>query len=147
MKIYIASSFKLIDRVEWLAHELESLGHEITVKWWAREYEIPGEIAPVKTTELKERYEFLTPDDFYARPETKLSFDSDVKGVKEAQALIFMADDEPRAYNGANIELGIAIGENIPCFSLGELEKSVLYYPVLRCKTVPELLFYLKFLN
>lgn len=144
MKIYIASSFRLLGRVVWLADELEKMGHEITVKWWAREYEIPGERKPVKTTELKERYEFMGPDEFYARPETRLSYEADFKGVKDSQALILMADDEPRKYNGANIELGIAIGDNKPCFSLGALENSVLYYPVIKCRTFLELLSHLE---
>ncbi len=139
MRIYVASSFKLLDRVKELVRLLEIEGHTITVKWWSREYNIPGE-GKVITTELKRRYEELDPEDFYARPETSRSYYADFQGVKDAQAFIFVAADEPRAYNGANVELGIALGDHIPCFSIGALEKSVLYYTVTKCISTFELI-------
>ncbi|GAH75200.1 unnamed protein product, partial [marine sediment metagenome] len=35
---------------------------------------------------------------------------------------------------------GIAIGDNKPCYALGNLELSVLYYPVHHCDTIGVLL-------
>jgi len=146
LKIYIASSFSQVDKVDLIAQNLELQGHEITVKWWSREYEIPGEGA-VKTTDLKVRYEDLDPEDFYKKPETRRSYEADYQGVKDADALVFVAEDTPRAYNGANVELGIALGDGKPCFSLGALDKSVLYYPVFKCVFLEELLDYLESLS
>lgn len=138
MKLYLASSFTLIERVERASNYLEKEGHKITVKWWSRKYNIDGE-REVCTTILKKENDLLDIEEFYKTPECKYSFESDLKGVKDADAFIFIADHNPRSYNGANVELGIAIGDNKPCFVLGNLTKSVLYYPVVRCKSLHDL--------
>ena len=77
---------------------------------------------------------------FYEKPETKLSFECDYKGVKNADIFIFVADDTPRKYNGANVELGIALSDKKPCFSIGVLENSVLYYPIVKCANIQEVI-------
>ena len=74
------------------------------------------------------------------RPETYWSFVSDFEGVKDADIFVFIAGSEPRKFNGANVELGIALGDLKPCFVIGELEISVLYYLVTRCSDVEELI-------
>jgi len=130
--IYIASSFSLIDRVSLIAERIENLGHTIAVKWWDRSWDIPGE-GEVHTTDLKERYKDLDPDEFYNKPACKIAYESDVEGVKACDVFLFVAGDEPRAYNGANIELGIALGAGKPCYSIGTLATSALYYAVYRC--------------
>lgn len=135
MRFYLASSFSLIDKVEDACQRLERAGHEITVKWWSREYDIPGE-GKVKTTALKDRYDKLEPGLFYERPETRISYDADFQGVLDADVFILIADDEPRAYNGANIELGIALASHKPCYSIGTLDNSVLYLDVTQCDEV-----------
>ena len=146
MKFYIASSFSLVDKVQEACDRLEQKGHEITVKWWSREYDIPGE-GKVKTITLKKRYNKLEADAFYSRPETKISYDADVKGVIDADAFLFVADENPRAYNGANIELGIALANDKPCFSIGNLSNSVLYLEVNRCKDIEQMLRILSYLH
>ncbi len=138
LKVYVASSFKLIKKVETVVSALERAGHEITVKWWAREYVIDGEI--VHTQVLKKRNDVLSRDEFYSKPETLRSFAADVYGVKSADVFVFVAADEPRKFTGANVELGIAIGDKIPCYALGSLELSVLYYPVCHCGSIGALL-------
>ena len=135
MKIYIASRFKLSKRVETIATILENQGHEVPVKWWNRVYMIEGE-GPVNTQILKERNELLPPDRFYSLPECKYSYESDFQGVKEAEIFLFIADKEPRNYSGANVELGIALSDHKPCYCLGRLPNSVLYYEVKRCRDV-----------
>lgn len=138
MKVYVASSFKLLDKVKLIANLLERKGFEITVKWWDRIYEIEGE--HIKTSDLKESYKGLTPEEFYNKRETELSYYADFEGVLDAKIFIFVADDKPRKYNGANIELGIALGAYIKCFSIGCLENSVLYYQVEQCRGIYELI-------
>lgn len=146
MKVYIASAFSLIEKVQAACDRLEEEGHEITVKWWTREYDILGE-GKVKTTTLKERYNDLEPDKFYLLPETERSYDADFNGVLEASAFLFVADDEARAYNGANIELGIALGGSKHCFSIGKLSNSVLYFEVVQCSSIEEVLNHLRYLE
>lgn len=146
MKVYIASSFSLIEKVQAACDQLEEESHEITVKWWSREYDIPGE-GKVKTTTLKKRYNNMEPDQFYLRPETERSYDADFNGVLGAEAFLFVADDEPRAYNGANVELGIALGSSKPCFSIGRLSNSVLYFEVVQCNSMEEVLNHLRYLE
>ena len=133
MIVYIASSFSLIPRVELIAERLENMGHIIAVRWWDRAWDIPGE-GKVHTTDLKERYKDLDPDEFYRKPACKIAYESDVKGVLNCDVFLFMANDTPRAYNGANVELGIALGADKPCYSLGIMATSALYYAVTRCK-------------
>ena len=142
MKFYLASSFKLIEKVDAAAQVIEGWGHMITEKWWKRPYQVEG-LGVVETADLKEIYEALTDDEFYSKPETKSSFFKDYVGICNADVFVFIADDKPRKYNGANVELGIALTQDIECFSIGVLEKSVLYYPVKQCKTIEEVLHYL----
>ena len=139
MKLYLASSFSLIHRVKDLASILEAAGHEITCKWWSRQYDIPGE-GKVATTVLKRRYRSIVSEKFYALPETELSYEADLQGIRDADAFIFVADDRPRAFNGANVELGIALAWGKPCYVYGRLRTSVMYLRVHRVKTVSSLL-------
>lgn len=130
--VYIASSFSLIPRVRLIAERIENMGHSIAVKWWDRSWNIPGE-GEVHTTDLKGRYKDLAPDEFYKKPTCKIAYEADIEGVLNCDVFLFMADDIPRAYNGANVELGIALGAGKPCYSLGVMATSVLYYKVTRC--------------
>lgn len=139
MKIYIASSFALIDKVKNVSHFLEREGHTITEKWWSRPYQVEG-LGKIVTTDLKEIYEKLTPDEFYATPECAASYWKDHAGIMTADAFVFIANETPRKFNGASVELGLAIGNDIPAFSLGNLETSVLFYPVIRCRDLCQLI-------
>ena len=131
MKFYLASSFSLIPKVESVCKILETEGHEVTVKWWER-------------LALKKKFQVLEPDDFYAEPECRFAFTRDFKGIAEADALIFVADEEPRSYNGANIEVGIAYGFGVPVYSLGRLTNSAMYLGVARFETVEDILDHLE---
>ena len=138
MKLYIASSFSHIPRVRRVTLALESAGHTITEKWWDRRYEVDG--MDVHTADLHARDEDLNPEEFYSIPTVYQSFLSDLTGLKQADALLFVASDVPQKYNGAAVELGIAIGDCKPCYLLGELETSVLFAPLKRCKDIDQLL-------
>jgi len=127
MKIYIASSFSLIHKIEQIVEILEKAGHEITVKWWTR-------------YDLKKQFEVLEPDDFYEEPECANAYERDFNGVMECNVLLFVADDEPRYYTGANVELGIALGNSIRCMSIGRLRNSALYWNVYRAKDMDDVL-------
>ena len=67
-------------------------------------------------------------------------FRRDYEGVLKADAFVLVADDvTPRKFNGANIELGIAIASHKPVYSLGVLENSALYFPLTRCVSEDDL--------
>jgi len=138
MKLYIASSFKLVDRVKEVSSFLESQGFSITEKWWDRIYNIDGQ--DIITTELKAINDDLLPHKFYDIPETIKSFHLDFEGVMNADAFVFVASEEKRKYNGASVELGLALGRKIPCYLLGKLENSVLFTPLIRCRDPWDLL-------
>jgi len=109
------------------------------MKWWDRAFDIPSE-GLVHTTELKMKYETLSPEDFYKRPECKIAHDTDKQGVLDADILLFVADDEPKSFNGANVELGMADAWDKPRFCIGKLGNSALYHGMIWCKSVEELL-------
>lgn len=139
MKVYIGSSFSLIDKVEQVADLVESFGHEITEKWWKRVYQVEG-LGKTQTNNLKKVYDGLTWDEFFAKSETSASFIKDFHGVKNADAMIFVADDKPRKFNGASIEAGIAIGDDKPVYLLGELQTSVMFASMIKCVDKMELI-------
>jgi len=130
MKVYIASSFDQIDNVDIVARYLENRGHTIAVKWWATD---GFSMHDKKTTTVSE-------EDFYNDPICRAIFERDFAGVQDADVFILVADlQTPRAYNGANIEYGIAVAAGKPCFSLGKLARCALYYPVVQCRALSEL--------
>jgi len=148
MKIYLASSFKFIPRIERLTNLLEIDGFEITLKWWKRIYQTE-ELGQVKTSDLKKIYADLDPSEFYSKPETKQSYLSDLKAIEESEALILVAPDKASRndFVGANIELGYALALGIHCLSIGELNKSAMYHGVKKCETYIDLLSELKLLE
>lgn len=113
---------------------LEREGHEILVKWWTR-------------LDLKKKLAPLDPDAFYRNPECAYAYERDFNGVMDCDVFLFVADDTPRAYNGANVELGIALGNSKRALSIGRLANSALYWPVYRCKDMDEVLEMLELLK
>lgn len=130
MKLYLASAFDLGPKVEEFAVALENAGHTVTVKWWARD----GFDLRDKKTDNEH------PERFYDDPIGRLIFERDVRGVRECDAFVIIAGETPRAFNGANIEYGIAIACGKPCFSIGKLDNSALYWPVRQLASVRQLL-------
>ena len=127
MKIYIASSFDLTDRVTKVCEALEKDGNKVAVKWWLR-------------TELRDKRDVLSREDFYLEPLTKIMFERDKFGVDNADILVFVASEEIRTYGGALLELGMAVERNIPCICLGNLKNSAMYYPLYWVNSISELM-------
>lgn len=135
MKAYIASSFKLKDKVVQVEQALEKSGFTVLCKWWTGLDYIPSEHRT-----LNEKSDLVSNDEFYSSPGCATAFKRDFAAVKEADFFVLVAGETPRAFNGANIELGIAIGDGKPCFSVGVLDNSALYYPLVKCADVGGLL-------
>ena len=126
MKIYLASDFSLADEVEIISNLLEQEGHEILVKWWRRR-------------ELKNKFQTLSPDRFYAQPECKEAYEMDYQGVKDCDLLILVSNPITPKFCGANVEVGMAYAWGKPVYSLYNIQNSAMYYPVKRCLSLIEL--------
>lgn len=125
MKVYLASSFNLANRVEAVANQLKSLGHTITLEWWHTD---------LKRLEMSDDawYDFSVIEDVYNR---------NLKAINEADVVILIAPEErPKKFNGANIEIGYAIANNKPVYSVGKLERSAMYAPVEKYSSLKELM-------
>jgi len=130
MKLYIASAFNLVPDVEAVVRWLEADGHSITVKWWSKDgFDLRDKKADNDN-----------PDAFYQDPVCELIFKRDFGGILEADAFVLIAGAAPRAFNGANVEYGIALAHGKPCFSIGKLDNSALYFPIVKCASLSELL-------
>ncbi len=97
------------------------------VKWWDRK-------------DLKDKFRNLEPDAFYGEPETAYAYERDFNGVMGSEALVFVASDEPKLYGGANVELGIALGNRKPCILLGRPRNSAMYWGAHRARSIEEVL-------
>ena len=117
VKVYLASSFELVKTLKNVARILENHGYAITVKWWVRDY---------KKIDLPD-------EEWYTRDDVKAISERNFKGIRKADILILVAgNDKARKFNGANIELGYALALRKPCYSMGKLERSAMYVPVLK---------------
>jgi len=127
-EIYLASSFKLADRVAGLASDLKEHGFNIPVDWWNHDFKQGCE-----DWSDRKWYNSFPVKGVYARNRNGVYFICD--------ALILVAPETGTTrYNGANIELGMALAKNKPCFSYGKLERSAMYLEVKQCLTFQELL-------
>jgi len=134
MKIYIASSFSLREKVEHVCGVLEDAGHEILVKWWTR-------------FKLKQKFKVLEPDDFYAEPECEYAFNRDLQGIRDCGAVVFVASDEMRPYCGASVEIGMAFALDKPVYSIGIFQNSAMYLKIIQCNSINEIMLQLSTLS
>lgn len=124
MKIYIASSFRFTEQVRELARQLEKRLHTITCRWWLVDYKIALDIADN--------------DQWFSQPIIRTIYARSFKAIADADLLILVAPEATR-FNGANIEVGIALALHKPVVCLGELERSAMYEPLIRCPTMADL--------
>jgi len=125
MKVYIASSFQLTEKVIEVSQILWKHGIEVTQAWWKRDYKkmpLSGEA-------------WYNHSDVIAI--SKKNFDA----IDEADAVLLVCPDfTPIRFNGANIEVGYAIAKGKPVYSIGKLQRSAMYVPVKRLNTIDEFL-------
>lgn len=124
MRFYLASAFKHKAAVRSLAEALESRGHEITCRWWLCDFKVALGIE--------------NDDEWFSKPIIRTIYRRSHKAIEDADILILVAPKKSK-FNGANIEVGIALGLHKPVISLGELERSAMYEPLIRCKTLDDL--------
>jgi hypothetical protein len=124
MKLYLASSFDNTLYVKRLAKGLEEKGYKIMVDWWNQDFKLLNmfDMEWYNFHLIKEKYEI------------------DTEGIDKSDALIIVGPMKGyQKFNGANIELGYALGKGKPVFSIGNLERSIMYYPVIKCRNLEEL--------
>ena len=124
LKFYLASSFKNVEPVRALAKQLEERGHIITCRWWMCDYKVA--------------LGGMDDDKWFGQPIIRTIYRRSHKAIEDADMLILVAP-EPCKFNGANIEVGIALGLHKPVICLGELERSAMYEPLIRCHSMEEL--------
>lgn len=113
--VYLASSFDLKSRVISLAEQLKKHGIGVTVEWWNHDFK-----------------EIDVPDsEWYNSDKIKWVKERNFKGIDDADAFILVCPDNVcKKFNGANIELGYAIGKGKPVFRYGNVERSAMYHGV-----------------
>ncbi len=125
MKVYLASSFDLIKKVEALAKVIKEKGHTVTVEWWHKDYKkLP-----------------LADVDWYEDTRVTAISKRNFRGIREADIFVLIAPTlTSKKFNGANIELGYALALGKPCYSVGRLQRSAMYVPVIKCESMEEVL-------
>ena len=118
MKFYLASAFRYTDAVKTLAEALEKRGHSITCRWWL--------------TDFKTALGNIDDDEWFGKQIIRTIYRRSFKAIEDADILILVAPEKTK-FNGANIEVGIALGLHKPVICLGELERSGMYEPLIRC--------------
>jgi len=125
VKAYLASSFDLAYRVEEISKFLNENDIDITVRWWNRDFkelDLPLQV-------------------WYKHNLIKRVKERNFKGIDECDFLVLVCpEDKPKKFNGGNIEVGYAFGKGKQVFSIGKIDKSGMYFDVIRCKDKKELL-------
>jgi len=124
MKVYLASSFRYINEVKELQSYLYSKGHIVSCEWWKTDYKLE-----LKTQTIAE---------WFASPIIKVIYRRSLDAIRESRLLIFVTPEATK-FNGANVEVGIALALDKPVIAFGQLEKSGMYEPVIRCATILDL--------
>lgn len=123
LNIYVAGRFREYEKVRAVIDEIKSMGHEITHDW-TRSAEFDEKGNPL--VPLIGSAEALTPSDA-----KKYAVD-DREGVKWADVLILLADDE--GLYGALIEAGMAIAWSVEVWVVNPVRSSVFWY-LHECRT------------
>jgi len=131
ISVYIASNFEMKDQVQKLAKSLTYFGMRITREWWL--------------INTREKYSSLSEDEWYKNEEVRMMHKLNFVAISHSDIFILLSDEQNiQTFIGANIELGYALAKKKVCFSVGKLQKSAMYVPVVKFKNVNELLAKLK---
>lgn len=117
MELYLASSFSLIWEIGLVHDTLTAAGHEVPDVWWNED---------LKKIRLPE-------DEWYEDPRVQNISERHWRSIESCDAFVLVCPaDEPKKFNGANVELGYAHALGKPLFAVFELERSAMYEPVTR---------------
>jgi len=98
---------------------------EIPVIWWKHDF---------KKMDLSD-------NEWYINPEVIKVKERNFNGIDESDAVVLVCpEDNSKKYNGANIEVGYALGKEKPVYSIGCLERSAMYCDVIKCIGIKHLI-------
>jgi Nucleoside 2-deoxyribosyltransferase len=127
LNIYIASSFDEASLCESIRLRLEDCGMKIPDVWWN-----------IKT---KDNFVNESDTDFYSTPIVQAIAARHWETIRECDAVILVSSlKERRSFTGANVEVGFAFALSKPVFSIGELKRSAMYSPIIKCRSIHELM-------
>ena len=130
----MASSFDLSERVQRIADILQTMGIDVTRKWWLKDYKSAFGQVSDEVWYRKEKVRWVSLENF--------------KAIDEAESVILVCPpDSPHNFTGANIEVGYAIAKNKRVLSVGALGRSAMYVPVEKHSSIETLLLALKHRN
>lgn len=123
MKVYIASSFDLLEKVIDTAQTLWENGIQITIAWW------------------KKDYKKIDDPDWYSRPDVIEASQKNFDAIDKADAVLLVCPDfVGECFNEANVAVGYAIAKGKPVYSIGVLQRSEMYVPIIKLKDIDEFL-------
>jgi Nucleoside 2-deoxyribosyltransferase len=119
---YIGSSFRFKKEVMDVTSILNMSGWRVNCRWWQKDFKLIE----------------LDGAEWYAMPEIKAIFHRTFMAIREADIMILVTPEETK-FNGANVEVGIALALGKPVIAYGKLEKSGMYEPLVKCETLVDL--------
>lgn len=126
-RVYLASSFKLADRVERVYQALQEAGHVVPDVWW-------------RDKRLADQHPDAGTDEYFEHDEVHEMALRHFQNIAECDTFVLVAPkDRSRKFNGANIEYGFALAYTLHCYAVGQIERSAMYEPITRVDTVDEL--------
>lgn len=127
LKVYLASSFDLKEKVQQVSDALESKGIVITRKWWVKDY--------------KSAFGQISDEDWYGKQIVRSMSQENFRAIDEADVLVLVCpDDSAHRFVGANVEVGYAIAKGKVVLSLGVLPRSAMYVPIEHHRSINALL-------
>lgn len=126
MRLYLASSFDYAHICEAVQKAVEAKGHTIPDVWW--------------NVRTKDAFKDKSESAFYDSHIVKAIAVRHWRTIDACDAVVLVSDDSEKAFTGANVEVGYAIGKGIPVLTLGPLKRSAMYCPAIRCDDLADLL-------
>jgi len=126
LRIYIASSFDYAALCEAVAGAVIAKGHTVPDIWW--------------NVRTKDDFRGKSESEFYDSPTVKSIAVRHWRTINSCDVVVLISASAKKAFTGASVEVGYAIGKGIPVLSLGPLKRSAMYCPVTRCEDLVDLL-------
>lgn len=120
-KVYLASAFRYKTECEYYHALLVNHEYEVPDVWWHMDFkELP-----------------VGDPEWYQLPEVHAIAERHWRNIRASDALVLVGPGNPPGsspgrFQGANVELGYALALNIPCLSVGCIERSAMYVPVIK---------------
>lgn len=122
-RAYVASTFRLADRIPHVEKILNDADWEIIDRWWLDD----AKVRLPKTSK-----------GFYAIPEVQAIAERHWSAIRDCDALVLVAGKEPLRFTGAAIEFGYAHALGKPLVVYGFAKLSAMWAPAIHCTTTQQ---------